>query len=181
MHGCDMNERRPQLKAIIGLGNPGRKFEKTRHNIGFMVLDEYAKQHNARWQEKPLMHIATISLADKEVFLIKPQTFMNNSGEIVPFLAKQGIKPENMLVVHDELEIPFGQVKLRQGGSARGHNGLKSLIAHCGDNFLRLRCGIGRPVDKLDVPDYVLAPFEESQAAVDQMVSLALKLIDTLL
>lgn len=170
----------PTIKAVIGLGNPGKKYDRTRHNIGFMVLDTLVESHGASWVEKPLMHTASITLNDCQIQLVKPQTFMNNSGEVVPHLAKQGIKAENMLVVHDELEIPFGQVKVRSGGSARGHNGLKSIIAACGEHFYRLRCGIGRPVDKNDVPDYVLAPFIEKPQEIDAFIHRIITILESL-
>lgn len=98
---------------------------------------------------------------------------MNDSGRVIPALLKQGIKAENILVVHDELEIPFGSVKLKLGGSHRGHNGLRSIIGVCGENFRRIRCGIGRPANKEDVPDYVLKPFSESEQQVEQMIAAA--------
>lgn len=176
-----MTQHLSSIKAIIGLGNPGKKYEKTRHNIGFLVVDALADAYGASWNEKPLMHTAQITINTVPVLLIKPQTFMNNSGEVIPQLTKQGIKAENILVVHDELEIPFGQIKTRSAGSARGHNGLKSIIAACGDEFHRLRLGIGRPDDKNDVPEYVLAPFSEQShelaAFIDQSVAAIVKLI----
>lgn len=127
------------------------------------------------------MECAIIGINDKSVTLIKPQTFMNNSGAIIPSLLKQGIKAENILVVHDELEKPFGTVALKQGGSHKGHNGLRSIMALCGQNFGRLRCGIGRPHKKEDVPQYVLTNFTEKTEAVELMINSAVEMIEKLI
>ena len=168
------------IKAIIGLGNPGPKFSKTRHNIGFRVVDALAEKHGATWRTHGNKEVAEITINDKAILLIKPQTFMNNSGEALSDLAKKGIKPENILVVHDELELPFGQVKLKTGGSAKGHNGLKSIIASIGDAFHRLRIGISRPLEREQVPDYVLEVFKESADDVVEMITQALGMIEAL-
>lgn len=168
------------IKAIIGLGNPGPHYYHTRHNIGFRVLDALAEKHHLSWQNKESMEIARWDLDGKTILLIKPQTFMNTSGKVIPALLKQGIKPENMLVVHDELEQPFGNLKIRIGGSARGHNGLKSIIAACGDQFARLRFGIGRPTFKEDVPNYVLEKFKESPEDLEQLMHKAVAMIEAL-
>ena len=116
------------IKVIIGLGNPGTKYQRTRHNIGFLILDALAEKYNASWHTKDNREVAEIEINGKKIILIKPQTFMNSSGKIIPSLLKQGVKPENILVVHDELEKPFGKVELKIGGSHRGHNGLRSII-----------------------------------------------------
>ena len=149
------------IKAIIGLGNPGPKFEHTRHNIGFKSLDLLAKKYAAEWKKEGNKEICEILIHGKPILLIKPQTFMNNSGEIMPYLTKKGIKPEEILVVHDELELPFGSIKTKLGGSAKGHNGLKSIITYIGDLFHRLRIGIGRPENREAVAEYVLSKFIE--------------------
>jgi PTH1 family peptidyl-tRNA hydrolase len=106
---------------------------------------------------------------------------MNDSGKVIPGLLKQGIKPENILVIHDELEQPFGKIQIRMGGSARGHNGLKSIIAACGDQFARMRFGIARPAIKEDVPEYVLEKFKENPAELDQLIHKAVAEIDKLI
>jgi PTH1 family peptidyl-tRNA hydrolase len=168
------------ITVVIGLGNPGPKYALTRHNIGFRVLDFLCQQYSGSWRSGQLMDEATITINGKPVALIKPQTFMNNSGNIIAPLRKRGIQPENMLVVHDELEIPFGQVKYRFGGSARGHNGLRSLIEACGSNFGRIRCGIGRPERKEEVPDYVLQPFNEPASSVEKLIEQASQQIEAL-
>lgn len=166
------------IKAIIGLGNPGPKFYATRHNIGFQVVDALANQYNGRWSSKDLFDECVIQINDTPIILIKPMTFMNDSGKVMPYLAKKGIKVENLLVVHDELEKPFGTVNYRLGGSAKGHNGLRSIMAHGGENFGRIRVGISRPPEREQVPDYVLKPFTEKQDDIDAMIGKALDLIE---
>jgi peptidyl-tRNA hydrolase, PTH1 family len=151
------------IKVIIGLGNPGTKYHYNRHNIGFLIVDALAEKYNGSWHKKEIAEVADIQIGDKKIILIKPQTFMNSSGKIIPSLAKQGIKADNILVVHDELEKPFGKVELKTGGSHRGHNGLRSIIEFCGADFHRLRFGIGRPENKDDVADYVLSNFSKDE------------------
>jgi peptidyl-tRNA hydrolase, PTH1 family len=169
------------IKAIIGLGNPGPSYYRTRHNIGFRVLDTLAQIHTAQWRSRDNSECTEIIFNDTRILLIKPTTFMNNSGHIIPFLRKQGIDAEHILVVHDELEKPFGNVTSRSGGSARGHNGLKSIITACGENFMRIRCGIGRPENRDDVPTYVLSQFSEGESAVENMIEKALQLIEQII
>ncbi|BDC35093.1 peptidyl-tRNA hydrolase [Candidatus Dependentiae bacterium Noda2021] len=164
----------PDIKAIIGLGNPGKQYELTRHNIGFRVVDQLARDYHGTWQSKPNMDIASINLDGKKIILIKPQTFMNSSGKVISELTKQGIKPEHILVVHDELEMPFAKIAIRFGGSARGHNGLKSIIQACGPDFFRLRWGIARPEDKAHVPDYVLKPFMQNESEIERGIQQAI-------
>lgn len=154
------------IKAIIGLGNPGLKYYKNRHNIGFRILDKIAQDYNANWNVGDIQEDAKISInIDQEIcniILIKPQTFMNDSGKVLVGLQKKGIKPENILVIHDELEKPFGNISLKFDGSARGHNGLRSIINSIGMGFWRLRFGIGRPEDA-DVANYVLSNFSQDE------------------
>ena len=168
------------IKAIIGLGNPGSKFYNTRHNIGFRIIDTLAQAHGAVWQKKNEMEYAEITIGNHHIALIKPQTFMNNSGRVVPFLLKKGIKAENILVIHDELEKPFGNVSIKVGGSAKGHNGLRSIITACGADFPRVRFGIARPLNKEDVPDYVLMNFSENSVELEQAIDRAVKTITDL-
>lgn len=170
----------PAPRAIIGLGNPGTAYTHTRHNIGFLIVDALADRHGATWRSKDKMELSEITLNGTHVLLIKPQTYMNNSGQIYPYLAKQGIKPENLLIVHDELEFPFGKLALRVGGSARGHNGLKSFIALCGENFARLRFGIARPEDRAEVSNYVLEKFRESPSDLAKAIDASVSLIESL-
>lgn len=169
------------ITAVIGLGNPGPSYARTRHNIGFMVLDALAESYGAQWREKERYDETTIMIGGKTILLIKPTTYMNSSGDVVPDLAKRGIKVDNVIVVHDELELPFGKIVLREAGSAKGHNGLKSFIARWGEQFKRLRVGIDRPTQREEVPSYVLAPFRESADQVDAMVSDAARLVEQIL
>lgn len=165
------------IKAIVGLGNPGPTYTFTRHNIGFLILDALADYDQATWQKKQNMELCSIIMHDQKIVLIKPLTYMNNSGEVLGYLKKQGIEQENILVIHDELELPFGVLKFKFDGSAKGHNGLKSIIAHGGSNFLRLRFGIDRPVDRNDVSDYVLGQFREPQIVLDEKINDAIGMI----
>jgi len=153
------------VAVMIGLGNPGPKYHWTRHNIGFLFLDYIAQLSGAGWRSRGNALIAEVILNGRSIMLIKPQTFMNSSGDVWSFIAKQGVKPEQVVVVHDELEKKFGTFQMRLGGSARGHNGLRSLIGVAGEQFWRLRLGIDRPVDKAEVPHYVLAPFSAVERA----------------
>ncbi len=178
MYGFHMQQPQLETKAIIGLGNPGPKYYKTRHSIGFRVLDELANRHGAKWRTDALSETTHIQIDGHKIILIKPQTFMNSSGKVIPALQKQGIKPENILVVHDELEKPFGSLAFKFGGSHRGHNGLRSIIEFCGADFSRLRFGIGRPENKEDVGDYVLEPFDDPSQKVEELVMQAADMIE---
>ena len=167
-------------KVIIGLGNPGAKYYATRHNIGFRVVDALVASAGGQWKTKGELEIATIMLNDKQVQVIKPQTFMNDSGRAIPALLKAGITADQLVVVHDELEKPFGTVTVKSGGSHKGHNGLRSIITACGPDFLRVRCGIGRPDDKNEVPDFVLSHFKEGTHQVQEMIDKAVIEIEKL-
>lgn len=170
------------IKAVIGLGNPGERYQFTRHNIGFLVVDALTDKFGGEgWRVREDMLIEQVSINGNRLLVIKPQTFMNNSGRVCHYLAKQGIKSDEIVVVHDELDFPFGKVASKKGGSARGHNGVKSLIASMGEDFYRVRCGIGRPDDRSEVPDYVLQRFKESDEKIELMVSAAVDEIERLL
>lgn len=159
------------IKAIIGLGNPGHRFTYTRHNIGFRVIDAFADQLSASFKEQNNTETAHAAFNNQSLILIKPQTFMNSSGAVIPSLTKKGITAENIVVIHDELELPFGKISLKKGGSHKGHNGLKSLIAALRTpDFWRLRIGIGRPENREEVPDYVLEKFREPAAEIEQII-----------
>lgn len=153
-----------QYRAIVGLGNPGPRFDLTRHNIGFYIVDEIAAQRGASFRTDGPLEVATITTTSgASLYLIKPQTYMNDSGKIAPWLAKKGIKPGEVIVIHDELEKPFSSFSCRLGGSARGHNGLRSLMELLGGEFWRIRVGIGRPAEKAQVADYVLSRFTPAE------------------
>lgn len=169
-----------EIRAIIGLGNPGEKYYKTRHSIGFRVLDALAEKYSASWQQNSTMSYASVSdFSLHTIYLIKPLTFMNNSGEVIPWLSKKGIKADQILVVHDELEKPFAANALRFGGSPRGHNGLRSIIGMIGQDFWRLRFGVGRPQGEISVADYVLQAFnQQEESALVGLIAAACKLIE---
>ena len=163
------------IKVIIGLGNPGQKYYRNRHNIGFRILDKISQDYNVSWNITDLMKHVKFSLSVNDIIqpitLIKPQTFMNDSGKAISFLQKKGIKAENILVIHDELEKGFGKIILKLGGSARGHNGLRSIINVIGYDFWRFRFGIGRPENKSDVANYVLSNFSlEEESDIDILI-----------
>ncbi len=173
------------IKAIIGLGNPGSKYHKTRHNIGQRIVTELGNLLYAQWHTTPLMETAEVKLSQDpydmqaaKVVLINPLTYMNNSGKVIPGLLKKGITADNILVVHDELEKKLGKIDIKCGGSARGHNGLRSIINIIGKDFWRLRFGIGRPEEKSDVGNYVLRPFlPPEEEAVQDLIPQAIQLI----
>lgn len=173
-----MSEKK--IKALIGLGNPGPRFNFTRHNAGFMVVDALADRHGGSWQEKGNMATAEIAINGHKLFLVKPLTFMNDSGAVMPQLAKKGIDAASIIVVHDELEKPFGTVTFKEGGSHKGHNGLRSIIAQSGPDFVRLRFGIGRPADKSMVHAYVLEKFSEKKEEVSAQIDAAVAMIEKL-
>jgi len=175
------DEKTVDIKAIIGLGNPGKKYYHTRHSIGFRVADELAHRYGASWQEKDNMEIAEININGKKLTLVKPQTFMNDSGKVVPYLLKKGIEPENILVVHDELEMPVGKMKTKFGGSARGHNGLRSIMNVIGKEFHRLCFGISRPEKREDVADYVLQVFSQNKEDIEELVIQAADMLEDIL
>lgn len=149
-----------QIKLIVGLGNPGSEYEHTRHNIGFDFIDElaYTLKTNFKPEKKYFGYVAKTTLTDGELWLLKPTTYMNKSGTSVQALTKfYKIKPEEILIVHDELDIPCGQVRFKKGGSNGGHNGLKDIQSWLGTaDFYRLRIGIDHPGDRNLVINYVL-------------------------
>mgnify|MGYP002637188185 CR=1 FL=1 len=152
--------REPSIAAIVGLGNPGPRYAATRHNAGFLVVEELARRAGASWQGKFKGRTTKVVIGAVDIWLLAPETFMNLSGESAqPFAAFYRLEPEQILVVHDDLDLEFGTLRLKRGGGHGGHNGLRSLIDRLGSReFARLRIGIGRPA-KGDVSDWVLAPF----------------------
>jgi PTH1 family peptidyl-tRNA hydrolase len=153
---------------IVGLGNPGREYDGTRHNIGFACLDAFAAANSFdAWINKKDLkcHVASAMLGDTKAIVIKPTTFMNLSGEAVQAVMHfYKIPIEKVVVVHDELDIPFGQIRTRIGGSSAGHNGLKSVIQHAGEGFGRVRIGIGpKQPEQIDSADFVLGSFNKDQ------------------
>lgn len=162
-----------EIRLIVGLGNPGREYEVTRHNAGFWWVDAFAHAHQINFRAESKFHglAGRGVLQGHELHLLKPQTFMNVSGRAVGAVAQfYKIPPEHMLVVHDELDMPPGSARLKLGGGHGGHNGLKDIIAHLGTrDFWRLRIGIGHPGERAQVADYVLnAPRPEEAVLIEQ-------------
>ena len=154
---------------LVGLGNIGKEYDGTRHNIGFACLDAFVKKNDdmSRWIEKKDLksHISTGRIGDTRVIAIKPTTLMNLSGEAVQLVANfYKIAPSQTTIIHDELDIDFGLIRTRMGGSAAGHNGIKSVIKHFGEDTGRVRIGIGpKKPSQIDSADFVLAPFSKKE------------------
>jgi peptidyl-tRNA hydrolase, PTH1 family len=147
------------LKLLVGLGNPGTEYARTRHNAGFQFADELAARHGASFRSEPRhrAELARVRIAEADLWLLKPMNYMNHSGDAVQSVASfYKVPVEAILVAYDELDFPTGVVRLKQGGGAAGHNGLRDVIAQMGDGFWRLRIGIGHPGDRAQVLDYVL-------------------------
>lgn len=153
-------------KLIVGLGNPGEEYKNHRHNVGFILIDKIAENFNISFDNNKKKSLYSRA-KDKniEYILLKPQTFMNLSGESVIYISKFfNVKPEDIIVIYDDMDIPFGTFKIKKGGSSGGHNGIKSLISHLkSDDFTRIRVGIGRPPSGKKVNDYVLSSFSKKE------------------
>jgi len=159
-----------KIVLVVGLGNIGKEYDGTRHNIGFAAVDRFAAdQEFSGWIDKKDLrcHMASAQLGETKVIAIKPTTLMNLSGEAVQAVVNfYKINPENVVVVHDELDIPFGQIRTRVGGGAAGHNGIKSVTQHLGEGYGRVRIGIGPKLhEQQDSADFVLAKFSKEQEA----------------
>ncbi|WP_137792168.1 aminoacyl-tRNA hydrolase [Bacillus sp. E(2018)] len=175
------------MKLFIGLGNPGSRFDGTRHNIGFEVIDTLSNSLNIPLQQTKFKGIyGTGVVRGEKVFLLKPLTYMNLSGECIgPFMDYFQIPIEDMIVVYDDLDTIPGKLRLRTKGSAGGHNGIKSMIAHLGtQEFKRIRFGIGRPTNQQPVPDFVLNRFSKEESVdiehgIDRSVKACEAFLDT--
>jgi PTH1 family peptidyl-tRNA hydrolase len=173
------------VKLVVGLGNPGRKYEQTRHNLGFLVIDRIAAENEVTMRKK----ICDALMGDwpshgEKVLLVKPQTFMNRSGEAVKCsIRKFGASQEDLIVVYDDLDLPFGRIRIRPRGSAGGHRGLLSIIEGVGGApFYRVRIGIGRPPEGVNAEDYVLERFNSQEMAeVSDVVTRAAEAVSSLL
>jgi peptidyl-tRNA hydrolase, PTH1 family len=164
------------VKAIVGLGNPGPQYKGTRHNVGFEVVEELARRGSVTFEAAPAEAlIAKWRRSEGAVLLVKPLTFMNLSGQAVGELARYfKIDVADVIVIVDEVHLPLGKLRARKKGSAGGHNGLKSIIAHLGDEFARLRLGVGRGGEQRNLADHVLSRFEKDEAAeVERMTARA--------
>ena len=155
------------MKLIVGLGNPGREYRDTRHNAGFMVLDEIARRHDLAWAPAPAQvpdAFVVKKFGPEPVLLAKPLTFMNRSGDVVAALSRYyDVDPVDLLVVLDDIDIPFERLRARPFGSAGTHNGLRSVVERLGTQFPRLRVGVGRGDARRDLADHVLAKFEPAE------------------
>jgi PTH1 family peptidyl-tRNA hydrolase len=173
------------LKLIVGLGNPGSEYARTRHNAGFWLLDEFARRHGANFRNEPRHHaeVARARVGGEELWLVKPMKFMNRSGGPVHSVAGfYKVPVESILVAYDELDFPAGVVRLKQGGGAGGHNGMRDIIAQLGDPFWRLRIGIGHPGEKSAVLNYVLGlPQAEDERQIFEAIQAAIDVVPTLL
>src|SRR5215210_7136154 len=159
---------------VAGLGNPGCEYERTRHNAGWLVLHELARRHRGSWKSKFSGSLGEVRLGDARLALLKPETYMNDSGRSVGAAARfYKVEPEQLLVVHDDVDLEHGRIQTRRGGGLAGHNGLKSLAQHLGSQeFLRVRIGVGRPGrgDPRPVADWVLSSFSPEDDA-DVLIS----------
>ncbi|MFZ5467153.1 MAG: aminoacyl-tRNA hydrolase [Pseudomonadota bacterium] len=176
----------PDIRLIVGLGNPGSRYADTRHNAGFWFVDEIARLAGATLRPEPRFHgeAARTTLDGRELWLLQPTTFMNRSGQSVAALARfYKIAPEQILIAHDEIDLPAGQIKLKYAGGHGGHNGLRDLHAHLGTpNYWRLRIGVGHPGSKDQVADYVLhAPSKVDREKIDFVIDEARRQFPTLL
>ncbi|MBA3331583.1 MAG: aminoacyl-tRNA hydrolase [Actinobacteria bacterium] len=168
---------------VAGLGNPGREYERTRHNVGFMVADELARRHGGSFRSKFSGRLAEVRLDSLRLALLEPETYMNESGRSVGAAARFfGIEPQGLLVVHDDVDLEPGRLQARRGGGLAGHNGLRSITQHVGSqDFLRLRIGVGRPErgDRRPVADFVLSEFDPD-VDVGAMLQRAADAVETL-
>ena len=174
------------MLLLVGLGNPGPKYEKNRHNIGFMAMDEIVQRHSfGKWRGRFQSVISEGYFGTGKVLAMKPTTFMNESGRAVGEAARFfKLDPEEVIVFHDELDLDFGKVRVKQGGGHAGHNGLRSIDAHLGRNFVRVRIGIGHPGVKDQVHGHVLSDFAKAEkrglgTLIDALAEAAPMLADT--
>lgn len=171
------------MKLVVGLGNPGPQYRNHRHNVGFMALDRvHAREHGSEWREKHQGFVSQCVIAGRPVVLLKPQTYMNVSGSSVVRAAQQGgVKVGEVLVVHDELELPFGEVRAKLGGGLGGHNGLRSIHGVMGADFARIRVGIGRPptgpVDAWVLSNFALDEQARLDALLDRVADLVAEVV----
>src|SRR6266545_746530 len=168
---------------VAGLGNPGREYASNRHNVGWMVVDELARRHGGSWRSKFSGQLAELRIDEHRVALLKPETYMNESGRSVQAALRFfKLEPDSVLVVHDESDLDLGRLQVRLGGGLAGHNGLRSIVQHLKtQDFLRLRVGVGRPSrgDRRPLADYVLSNFEPEDDA-EAIVVRAADAVETL-
>jgi len=176
------------MYIFIGLGNPGEQYLSTRHNLGFRVLDalleKYKNTSSTFWHEDKNLKsmMKTIQIADQNVLLIKPQTYMNLSGKAVQRVMQEyKAKKEDIYVVYDDLDLPVGELRIRREGGSGGHNGVSSIIDMIGEEFYRIRIGIGRPAEAIAIEDYVLQQFSPDELSeIDKVVPQVIKACEEL-
>jgi len=150
------------MKLIVGLGNPGAKYEKTRHNLGLMVVDNFVREKGLSWLHNP--DLSSHYIKDADLVIAKPTTYMNQSGIAIASISHYfRVDLEDLLVIHDDLDLPFSKIRLTFGGSSAGHRGIESIIESLGMEFSRLRIGIDRPPERLDPEKYVLQKFSTEE------------------
>ena len=151
------------MKLIVGLGNPGKEYEGTRHNCGFMVVDELANKLNTEINQNKFKGLYTkVKYHGEDVILLKPQTYMNLSGEsVIAAMNFFKLDKEDIIVIYDDMDLPFGDIRIREKGSSGGHNGIKSIISHIGEEFIRIKCGIG--AKEKDAIEHVLGEFNQTE------------------
>lgn len=158
------------ISLIAGLGNPGTYYEQTRHNVGYLVVDALAKAWNGQWEENKKLKvlICKVSFNESTLYLIKPQVFMNESGEPIKNVCDYyKILPNAIIVICDDINLQVGKAKIKLGGSAGGHNGIRDIINHCGEDFIRFRIGIGQKEEpEMDLKDHVLGKLKEEEKSV---------------
>ena len=168
---------------VAGLGNPGRQYERTRHNVGWMVIDELARRHGGSFRSKFDGQLAEVRLGELRLGLLKPETYMNVSGKSISAARRFfKVEPDALLIVHDDVDLEPARLQVRGGGGLAGHNGLRSIAGALGtQEFLRLRVGVGRPGrgDRRPVADYVLSPFD-AEEDVDALISRAADAVETI-
>lgn len=166
---------------IVGLGNPGKEYAQTKHNVGFMVIDKIAEEIGISVEKRQCQAFTQISSwAGEKILLVKPQTYMNLSGQsVIELVNYYKVEIEDIIIIHDDLDLPPGQLRFKQGGSAGGHNGIKNIIAHLNsDDFARLKIGIGR--GKVETKDYVLTPFvRENKKLMEDAVMTSVEAVKT--
>jgi PTH1 family peptidyl-tRNA hydrolase len=173
------------IQLIVGLGNPGREYQDTRHNAGFWLVEELARRHGGTFRLEPRLRaeLARVRLAGSDLWLAKPQDYMNNSGRVTAAVASfYKMAPSAILVAHDELDLPPGELRLKLGGGAGGHNGLKDLIAHLGEGFWRIRIGVGHPGSREQVTPYLLGRTSPAERApIEQAIPAAADIVPVLI
>lgn len=166
---------------LVGLGNPGKEYEQTRHNVGFMAVDEIVRRHNfSSFRGKFKGLIAEGDIAGQKVMVLKPETYMNLSGDCVSAVCKfYKIPVEDVIVFHDEMDLPVGKIRVKRGGGSGGHNGLKSIDKHMGNNYLRVRIGVSKPLTREEVVNWVLSAFsKQDKKIIDETVESIAKFSD---